>query len=242
MENNKEQTETADIETSSEEYAKRFAGPTGEWMLGVQTKFLLDFLSSDNKGTVLDVGGGHAQTALPLMKPGWEVTVAGSAAQCVLRLQPHVAMGRIYYRTCNLLKMPFEDKSFDVVVSVRFLPHCSHWQDFIRELCRVSQNKVVVDYPVIMSFNFFYPLMFKLKRKLEKNTRSFSLFTNREVDFEFEKNGFYLLRRKRQFFMPMVAHRVINNPFLSQVSESIFRAVGFSALFGSPVMVCYVRK
>ena len=51
--------ETADIHTSSEEYADRFSGPAGAWMLGVQEKIALRLLRRFEDVSVLDVGGGH---------------------------------------------------------------------------------------------------------------------------------------------------------------------------------------
>ncbi|NEO49979.1 MAG: class I SAM-dependent methyltransferase, partial [Moorea sp. SIO4A3] len=53
--------ETADIETSSEDYASRFAGEIGAWLLKVQEDATLKMLTPYPKATILDVGGGHGQ-------------------------------------------------------------------------------------------------------------------------------------------------------------------------------------
>ena len=48
-----------DVETASDDYARRFSGPVGEWFLDVQERACLDLLRPWRGGTVLDVGGGH---------------------------------------------------------------------------------------------------------------------------------------------------------------------------------------
>jgi len=78
--------ETADIETSSEDYARRFSGKIGEYFLDVQAALTLDLLKSFPKASVLDVGGGHAQLAVPLINNGFKLTIVGSADVCRKRL------------------------------------------------------------------------------------------------------------------------------------------------------------
>ena len=51
--------ETADIETSSEDYASRFAGGVGRYFLDEQTRITLELLGDVRGSSVLDVGGAH---------------------------------------------------------------------------------------------------------------------------------------------------------------------------------------
>ena len=67
--------EIADIETSSEDYANRFSGEAGRYFLDAQLATVLDLLKPYATATILDVGGGHAQLAIPLIEKGYEVTV-----------------------------------------------------------------------------------------------------------------------------------------------------------------------
>lgn len=62
--------ETADIETASEDYATRFSGAVGEYFLELQLKIVLQFLEQYSATSLLDVGGGHAQLAVPLVEKG----------------------------------------------------------------------------------------------------------------------------------------------------------------------------
>ena len=72
----------ADIETSMDGYAERFAGRTGAWMLEIQERIVMDMIKDVKPARILDVGGGHGQLAIPLCQAGYSVTVLGSAESC----------------------------------------------------------------------------------------------------------------------------------------------------------------
>ena len=57
--------ETADIETSSDDYASRFSGPAGEWMLEVQERITLGLLGDNPAAGILTRGVG-----VPAASPG----------------------------------------------------------------------------------------------------------------------------------------------------------------------------
>jgi SAM-dependent methyltransferase len=181
--------------------------------------------------TGLDVGGGHGQTAPFLTKKGLAVTVTGSAPSCQKRLPSDMP-----FLIADHLALPFEDHSVDVVISFRLLPHCERWPELIRELCRISSKRVIVDYPAKQSVNFLADALFGLKKNVEKNTRPFTLFSHREIREAFSQHG-YRVRRHPQFFWPMVLHRMLKNPKISRVIEAPPRCLGLTRLFGSPVVL-----
>jgi 2-polyprenyl-3-methyl-5-hydroxy-6-metoxy-1,4-benzoquinol methylase len=233
--------ETADIETSSDGYAQRFAGPAGEWMLSVQEKIVLGWLAKDSEATVLDVGGGHAQLAIPMSKHGLRVTVLGSSEECADRIRKEVDAGKIDFKVGNLIDIPCERASFDTVVSIRLLPHCDNWQKLIEEMCRVAGKTVIVDYPTGRSLNCLSGALFGAKKKMEGNTRPFTLFSRSEIEKAFGKHGFVLSERRPQFFLPMVVHRMLKCPCVSGLMEGVSRCLGLTWLLGSPVLARFVR-
>jgi ubiquinone/menaquinone biosynthesis C-methylase UbiE len=229
--------ETADIHTSSDEYAMRFSGASGQWMLDVQEKITLRMLSRFEDASVLDVGGGHGQLALPLCRDGWRITVMGSHESCRHRIRSVVDSGSCQFVVGNVIQLPFPDNSFDVVLCFRLLTHCERWPDLIRELCRVARQGVIVDYPTGQSLNTIAPFLFGAKKKLEKNTRPWTLFRHRQVLEVFAENGFMPVEMKKQFFLPMVLHRILNNRTLSAALEAVCCLLGLTRLWGSPVIV-----
>lgn len=233
--------ENADIHASSEEYAARFGNAVGQWMLQAQEEALLRLLDTEC-ATVLDVGGGHGQIAVPLSQHERSVTVVGSSPVCAQRLAPYIESGAISFKTGNLIELPYHDKSFALATSFRLISHCTNWRTLVAELCRVSEHAVIIDYPVWLSVNILTPLLFFLKRKIEGNTRTYRMFSTWELQREFKKHGFTLERSYKLFVWPMALHRLLKNIPLSKSLEAPLRALGITKLFGSPVVAKFVRE
>ena len=229
--------ETADIETSNDDYATRFRGKTGAWMLGLQAKLTQKLLRACKPGTMLDVGGGHGQLAHPLADDGWDITVLGSAPSCRHRIKDLTDSGRCKFVVGNVIELPFPDKSFDAVICFRLLTHCDHWEQLVKELCRVSRGPVIVDYPTSQSVNAIAPMFFAAKKKIEKNTRTWRLFKHAEVTKAFEAVGWKVVERRKQFAMPMVLHRALKCAPISAFCEGVCRCLGLTACLGSPVIL-----
>ena len=234
--------ETPDIETSSEGYARRFAGPVGSWFLQQQEQSVLRLLASRRVTTVLEVGGGHGQLTGALIRHGYRVTVLGSDASCQQRIRPWVERGDCRFMTGDVLDLPYSGEAFDAVVSVRLLPHVNDWPRLVHELARVAHDCVVVDYPPLHSMNLLAPWLFGLKRQVEGNTRRFTTFRDAELAAVFAAEGFACLRREPQFFWPMVLHRALGQPAVSQALEAPCRRVRLTRRFGSPVIALFTRS
>jgi SAM-dependent methyltransferase len=230
--------ECADIVTSTDDYARRFGGLVGRWFIETQTRLTLTALKALPAGaSVLDVGGGHAQIAPPLIEAGYEVTVVGSDSSCSTRLEPWIANGQCRYHVADLRVLPFPDASFDAVVCFRLLPHSISWSRLIGELCRVARRSVIVDYPSSRSVNIASSPLLAVKREIELNTRPFLTFSPRQIRAAFWDRGFIVRSELPEFLLPMVLHRLFNRPLLSKIVELPGRFLGLTNWFGSPVIV-----
>ncbi|WP_297953736.1 class I SAM-dependent methyltransferase [uncultured Desulfobulbus sp.] len=233
--------ETADIETSSEDYASRFAGGVGRYFLDEQTRITLELLGDVRGSSVLDVGGAHCQLAQPLSERGCTLTITGSDDICGVRAAARLPAGRCTYQTCNSLALPFADNAFPIVLCFRLLPHVDDWQGLLRELCRVSSGVVLFDYPDIRSSNLLYRLLFDLKKSMEGNTRTYTLFSRGQVEQELVANNFHRPAFRPEFFWPMVVHRALKQPRLSRLLEAPPRWLGLTRLLGSPIIVRAIK-
>lgn len=229
--------ETPDLETSSAEYAARFAGPAGEYLLATQTRAIAAAIAGLSPGTALDVGGGHGQLVDPLTARGWRVTVHGTDAACATNLRSLHGKENCRFLLGDLAAFPVPDRSFDLVIAVRLLSHLQAWPALIGEMCRIARRAVVVDYPSTVGLNALTPLLFAVKKSVEGNTRTYASFSRSELSREFVKHGFRANRTVKQFFLPMVMHRMGRGTVLLRGAESICRVVGLTALAGSPVIL-----
>jgi len=124
----------------------------------------------------------------------------------------------------------------------RTRPHCGRWPALVGELCRVARRAVVVDYPTLESLNRVAPALFGAKKRLEGNTRTFTLFTHREVEAAFKAVGFAPAGRIGEFFLPMVLHRTLRCRPCSAALEAACRGLGLTRRWGSPVVARFSRE
>lgn len=235
----KDHNESPDIHSSSAEYAKRFSGEIGLWMLEVQKEALLDCLGYSNTASVLDVGGGHGQICRPLLEKGYNVTVNVSGESAVGEIGAHKNLKLSY---AELTQLPFPDQSFDVVTSFRILPHLENWQDLLAEMCRVSKYGVIFDYPTFRSLNILSSVLFPFKRAVEKNTRTFKIFHDNEITMVLNKYRFQTEKRIPQFLFPMALHRGLKKIAISKILEKLAKSSGITSIAGSPVVILATRK
>jgi 2-polyprenyl-3-methyl-5-hydroxy-6-metoxy-1,4-benzoquinol methylase len=229
--------ECPDIVTSSEDYARRFSGRAGEYFLDVQDKAVHLALANGSGRTILDVGGGHGQVAGGLAASGREVVVFGSDNACFERLICDNLSRRCRFVTGDLLKQPFADQSFDVVIALRLISHIEAWAALIRELCRLAEQAVILEYPSLISINAVGPLLFNVKKRIEGNTRTYRSFLPARLGTEFKAHHFDVTAIFPQFFLPMVLHRAMHGARLLQSAEKVFKGLGFTQLLGSPVIM-----
>ncbi len=235
--------EQPDVETASEDYARRFAGSVGAWFLDLQARSTLELLRSVPPGaTVLDVGGGHGQLTPALLQAGYDVVVLGSTPDAGKRIARYCETGRCRYAVGDLTNLPYPAGSFDVVISFRLLPHMRAWRRVIAEACRVARTTVIVDYPSRRSANVLANRLFGLKRRIERNTRPFTLFRPRDIAAAFVEHGFVISGSAPQFLWPMVLHRAHGSRLVGAALEFLPRVSGLTRLLGSPVIARAERR
>jgi 2-polyprenyl-3-methyl-5-hydroxy-6-metoxy-1,4-benzoquinol methylase len=196
----------------------------------------LSLLRDLPKARVLDVGGGHGQLARPLLDTGHELTVLGSDPACEARVRELTTAGRARFVSADLLEPDLPDRSFDVVLAFRLLPHVVRWPQLVATLARLARRAVIVDYPTRRSVNAVADLLFGLKQGVEKDTRPFTVFRDGEIEGAFAASGFRRTARRPQFLLPMALHRATGSAVLARGLEASARAVGLTSLFGSPVI------
>jgi hypothetical protein len=76
-------------------------------------------------------------------------------------------------------------------------------------------------------------LLFRFKKKLEGNTRTFRSYHRKEILNLFMSNGFGREKSVRQFFWPVVVHRKLPSRRACEVLEAVPRFLGLQELVGS---------
>jgi SAM-dependent methyltransferase len=192
---------------------------------------------------VLDVGGGHAQVAPPLIAAGYRVTVVGSDRSCGRLLDPWTSTGQCGFEVADLHHLPYADRAFDAVICYRLLAHSVDWRRLVAELCRVAAGRVLVDYPSRRSVNVVSHGLFDMKLSIEGGTtRRYAMYGRGEIADGFERAGFQVTEERPQFFLPMALYRLARSAALGRTAEWPARALGLTRAFGSPVIARAERR
>jgi 2-polyprenyl-3-methyl-5-hydroxy-6-metoxy-1,4-benzoquinol methylase len=231
-----------DVVTASEDYASRFYGEVGAWFLKVQESAVRDFIGEDRSISILDVGGGHIQLAGPLSEAGFSFTVHGSAESCRERMDANPSTRNCEFLLSSPTALPVGDRSFHTVLSFRLFAHYEEWRTLVAELCRVADHSIIIDLPSKSALNLFGPLLFKLKRRIEKNTRHWESYRVPEVVDVFRECGFRVEAQFKEFLLPMVFYRILRSRRLAAGFEAAFRLLHLTQWFGSPVILKLTRE
>jgi SAM-dependent methyltransferase len=192
---------------------------------------------------VLDVGGGHAQVAPPLIAAGYRVTVVGSERSCGRRLERWTSTGHCAFDVADLHHLPYADRAFDAVICYRLLAHSVDWRRLVAELCRVAASRVLVDYPSRRSVNVVSQGLFDMKLSIEGGTtRRYAMYGRKEMASGFEQAGFRVTEERPQFFLPMALYRLAGSAALGRAAEWSARAIGLTRALGSPVIARADRR
>lgn len=233
-----------DFHASTEEYAKRFSSKAGEMIFERQDELLSKLLGDVYGKNMLDVGGGHGQTANLILRSGGKLTAYGSGENNFFQLKKVIKEENLQdyplkFKVGRLDKLGFKNRDFDVVISLRLISHVPDWTIFLKELCRVAKRSVIIDFaPATM--HFLNPISYTFKNKVETASREFTTQHIYEIEKIGRSCGFRLRDYHRQFVIPLVIHRLVGNKTLLPV-EKIMRKIGISRFMGGPVIAVMDR-
>jgi len=221
----------------------RFSGPIGTLVAEDQWAVLRDFLAPLSGLSVLDVGTGTGRAAIALAGAGALVTGVDASEQMlgVARERAVAAGVSVAFDTGDAHALAFPDRAFDTAVSLRVLMHTPGWRTCLRELCRVSRDRIVFDYPAAVSVAAIQAASRRLAARLGSGTEAYRVFTDRAIDRELAGCGFRVTRRHRQFVLPIALHKAVNARSFTRVSERVLAGLGLRWLCGSPVTVVAER-
>src|SRR5206468_4069280 len=78
-------------------------------------------------------------------------------------------------------ELRFDDRSFDVAVSLRVLMHAPDWGRCLSELCRVADRSVIFDYPSATSLALLESIVRRLRAATGMRTEAYRVFTGRRI-------------------------------------------------------------
>jgi ubiquinone/menaquinone biosynthesis C-methylase UbiE len=232
----------ADPETARTFDSERFGGAIGEWLKQTQEQLVFDVLLDVSGWNVIDVGAGTGRFTVPLIGRNAKVVACDASSEMLQVLQEKLRSDNLQVVVGDAHKLEFPDRTFDCAMSFRMLMHVLDWKQALGELCRVSKDWVVVDFPPRRGFLFFAPIWHRVSSMFKKNVQAYHTLPISQVKTELARRGFELISRDSGFFFPVVVHRTIGSAGFTRASERLFGAIGLTRLAGSPVTVFARRK
>jgi len=223
--------------------ALRFSGPVGRLIAETQERVIASFLAPVAGRTVLDVGTGTGRAAIALAARGAHVTGVDASAEMLVvaeRRAKEAGVG-VTFVTGDAHGLAFPDRSFDAVVCLRVLMHTPDWQRSLGELCRVARERVVFDYPALMSAAALQAAARHAVHAAGGRVEAYRVFADRAVQAQLQANGFRLADSHRQFALPIAFHKRLNSAAATGRIEGALARAGLTRLFGSPVTVVAQR-
>ena len=222
----------------------RFSGPIGTLLAETQEQVLVRFLPEVSGRAILDVGTGTGRGALALARRGATVTGVDASAQMldVARERAREEPLAVEFRVGDAHRLDFPDRSFDAALSLRVLMHTPDWRQCLGELCRVSRECVVFDYPALVSAAALQAAGRRLVAALGGRTEAYRVFSDGVMRRELARHGFRVAASHRQFVLPIALHKAIGRRGATVALERGLAAAGLLRLLGSPVTVLAVRE
>jgi ubiquinone/menaquinone biosynthesis C-methylase UbiE len=221
----------------------RFGGTFGQYLELTEVAALLLALAPYT-GSVLDVGAGTGKLSLPLLKQGRRVVSLDMSPQMLGVARNKALTGDAVLQSviCDAHDLCFVDQSFECVVCSRVLMHLRNWDQAIGELCRVAEKAIILDFPPLLSFA-------GVDSVLKQVTGAFGLrvvqpyraFRIRQIVRRLEENDFKVVFLRRQFFLPVILHRILDRPKISDMIERFLGRLGLVQALGAPVTIKAIR-
>jgi SAM-dependent methyltransferase len=223
--------------------AKRFGGPIGRLLLEDQERVLVEFLGDVAGRRVLDIDTGTGRAAIALARLGAVVTGVDASKEmlAVARTRARNAGVSIHFVEGDAHALDYADRAFDSTVCLRLLMHVPDWRRALGELCRVTERRLVFDYPALRSAASLQMLWRQAASKIAGPVESYRVFRTSAIAHELGRHGFQITGSHKQFVLPIALHKVIGSaPFTRRVERALART-GLLRLAGSPVTIAAER-
>lgn len=161
---------------------------------------VMDFLNEINlyEKKVLEVGCGYGSLSVYTAKKGARVTGVDLSSEAIKISKRNASLNhkKVIFKQVKGEKLPFKNKTFDLVVCCETLEHIPNYKKAIDEIIRVTKDsgKIIITTPNSLNLRGIY-LRVNSKQPIEN---FFSYWT---ISNEFKKRGIKIIKKKSRSFL-----------------------------------------
>jgi SAM-dependent methyltransferase len=233
----------ADPEHAAGFEGERFFGKFGRLLLEHDLRLFLgsrgDVIPAGAR--ILDAGAGTGRLTLPLCQrvPPLSVTALDFSEAMLDQLRAKCANlpnpPQIIHADITQTGLP--SRAFHAVLSARVLMHLPDWRAGLAELCRLSADFLLFDFPPAPSLGAWLAKM----PALQKEERHAYLRLP-HIKAELARHGFAPVAIRKSFVLPIRLHLKLNAPGVSRLVEGGLALLGLRTWLGAPVFVLARRS
>jgi 2-polyprenyl-3-methyl-5-hydroxy-6-metoxy-1,4-benzoquinol methylase len=233
----------ADRENARAFDERRFGGPIGELIAATQARVLANMVGRIHERPILDVGTGTGRAAIMFARGGAKVTaIDASEEMLAIARERSAAEGvAVTFLVGDAHALEFADRAFDVAVSLRVLMHTPRWQTVVKELCRVADRLVIIDYPSSRSAARVQSMARRAMAAAGVSTEPYHVFSDQEIGQALADEGFRVRSMHRLFALPIAFHKMVGSRRFTTALEGALARAGLRKRFGSPVTLVAER-
>jgi ubiquinone/menaquinone biosynthesis C-methylase UbiE len=227
----------ADPETARTFDQQRFGSEVGEFIKRTQESVVFSNLPDVNGWKVVDVGAGTGRLTIAFLQHGAEVVACDYSDEMLKVLQSKISTPALQTQKADAQDLPFADQTFHCALSFRMLMHVMDWKKALTELCRVSRDWVIIDFPPRRGFLRFAPLFHRIKKPFVKNLQAYKVLSPDDVRSILKSQNFDVQSMDSGFLLPITVHRLLRSARTTGALEKVFAKTGLTQLFGSPLTI-----
>lgn len=226
--------------------AEKFGSEVGQLILKLQEEQILSMLKEFDisQCSILDVGTGTGRMLEPLFLKNAKLVGCDASFEMLSEAKNKIigkSLKGIFLVQGDGISLPFKDRSFDGIISLRTLMHIVDWKSALMEFCRVARDFLIIDFPPTTSLVAIHPPILHFKKLFNQNTQTYRVISINKVKRLLASFGFEIRYKWRQFALPFFLHRKINNAKFTLKIENFFKDLKLTKLIGSPLTIKAVR-
>tara|TARA_Y100000310_G_scaffold337898_1_gene426147 strand:+ start:2000 stop:2713 length:714 start_codon:yes stop_codon:yes gene_type:complete len=225
-------------DSSAESYGQAYKSKAGRFFMNkkLRTTYRLSNLNKEDK--VLEIGCADGCYTFEFAKKGCNITGLDLSEEIIKTANRYNKSRSIKFKVGDVEKLPFDDESFDKIISFSALRYLPSLDKAFSEIHRVTRKGgvIIIDFPNMLNpwFNYLKPLITGGTHPHDHS------YTTHFIERKLRKHGFKHIKTKTILFTPKIVPN--NLSFLFEITDNLLEKLPLINRLGAIIMVKGVKR